>query len=303
MQRWQGIVEEKKILYEWGFDDISRSDENIIVEHGKRGKYCRIPKCLLIAGSNEVTPPEMSLRATAEYFVNKLNTADRKALSTTMNALDGKTIKVGSTCSGTDVIIPVMHWTFHTLSQMFNVTCSAYSTVLYSTMVLYTVSYLASCFFASSRLYEYIIIGFSKHVGAGMQLEYTPQLRYRCRYNTFSQWRWIPKNVISLCLHMVGPQACIYSGMLMCLLLLMKSIIATHAIRSTSFPRVATYCVVARPARTFQRCFETEPISLEVPRKKHCHTFTVPLFYITLQYCTTIKYICMMLVNTTDRRR
>ena len=120
-------MDEKKILYEWGFEDIQRSEGKVVVSRGMRGKYLRIARSMLTIGPTDDNIPELSLQSTAEYFVNKLSAADSRKLQSTMRSLNGKTIKVGSTCSGTDVIIPVVKWTFHTLSRMFNVTCFPYS--------------------------------------------------------------------------------------------------------------------------------------------------------------------------------
>ena len=66
--------------------------------------------------------PSMSLKSTAEFFVNRLSSNDTNKLATALQKLNGKTIKVGTTCSGTDVIIPVLSRTFETLSRIFNET-------------------------------------------------------------------------------------------------------------------------------------------------------------------------------------
>lgn len=67
--------------------------------------------------------PDMNLKSTAAFFLNRLCENDRKKLLENIKALDGKTIKLGSTCSGTDVIVPVFHQTFAAINEMFGATC------------------------------------------------------------------------------------------------------------------------------------------------------------------------------------
>ena len=128
-----------------------------------------------------------------------------------------------------------------------------------------------------------------KHIWLWMHLEYPPQLRYRCRSSTSCQWRLIPKNVISLWLHMVGTQTCIYSGTWRHLLLQMKNTIVSHVKRTTSFPTAWMYWLLVHPAKIFRGWIETEPVSLGVPWKK---TFCIPKCFLsdysTVQSCLYI---------------
>ena len=65
--------------------------------------------------------PDMQLSSTAAYFVKRLSDADQKSLEARMKHLDGTTIRVGSTCSGTDLRVPVLKHTFKRLSLLYNV--------------------------------------------------------------------------------------------------------------------------------------------------------------------------------------
>ena len=119
--RCQGLMVEKKSLYEWKFKRVHKFDAPTMVEGDLRGRYRTVSKQMM---KNMVSNlPDMSLQSTTKYFVERLSASDRNALMSTMKKLDGKCITIGSTCSGTDVIIPVMHWTFDALSQMFDVAC------------------------------------------------------------------------------------------------------------------------------------------------------------------------------------
>ena len=127
-----------------------------------------------------------------------------------------------------------------------------------------------------------------KHIWLWMQLEYPPQLRYRCRSSTSCQWRLIPKNVISLWLHIVGPQTCIYSGTWRHLLLQMKNTIVSHVKRTTSFPTAWMYWLLVHPAKIFRGWIKTEPVSLGVPWTKKQHILHSKMFPFRLQYSTVL---------------
>lgn len=137
-----GLENEQKQLYQWSFKDISKVNVRTVVEGTLvQGRYCYIRPSDL--KQMVVRPPDMSLRATAEYFVGRLSPDDKHALSETMRGLHGKCIRIGSTCSGTDVIIPVMHHTFEALSQLFNVSWlkhSEYCILQYLFLFWYTKS-------------------------------------------------------------------------------------------------------------------------------------------------------------------
>ena len=116
-----GINDDQKPLYEWTFECICGFSTRTVLEAPTKGRFAQVKASLLKEMPVEALP-DMSLRATAEYFVKRLSPSDFEKLSSRMSALHGHTISVGSTCSGTDVIIPVMKWTFHTLSRLFGVT-------------------------------------------------------------------------------------------------------------------------------------------------------------------------------------
>ena len=114
-----GVNKEKKALFEWVFDRVASFDSPMLVRTW-RGKTTMISIDDLQTFNGNI--PDMSLRSTAEFFVNRLSANDKKKLAQTMKSLHGKTIRVGTTCSGTDVIIPVLNCTFDTLSRLFNAT-------------------------------------------------------------------------------------------------------------------------------------------------------------------------------------
>ena len=67
-----------------------------------------------------VTLPQMELRSTANYFLQKMSPFDQQKLAETLRALDGSTLRMGTTCSGTDVGANVVRLTFEELCRIHN---------------------------------------------------------------------------------------------------------------------------------------------------------------------------------------
>lgn len=125
----QGIVEEEKKLYEWKFAEVHEFHVPTVLDSATKGRHPQVAASVL--KQCKVVVPDMSLESTAEYFVSRLTPTDRDALKSTMELLDGKSIRVGSTCSGTDIIVPVMSCTFKTLTRLFGVSWCGFVSVLY----------------------------------------------------------------------------------------------------------------------------------------------------------------------------
>ena len=190
-----GLVDNKH-LYEWTFTGMQPFSAHMRLQGpvGK-GRFTYVNSSHLVPVSAGI--PEMSMAPTAEYFVDRLSAADKDELATTLRSLDGKVITIGSTCSGTDLIIPVMKHTFATLSQMFQVTCSCLITVLYELFFFPKVTVWSPYLFWK---------GF-------MQLEYGFQPRYLWRCVTFSVWKYVPKHVNSFWTHIVEMKSFTFLGM------------------------------------------------------------------------------------------
>ena len=113
-----GVTKDKKLLYLWRLEAIKVFESPMLARTWK-GKTTLVRRSDMVTFSGNI--PEMSLQATTEFFVNRLSSNDKKKLAATLRSLNGKTIKIGTTCSGTDVVVPVMSRTFAALSRMFNV--------------------------------------------------------------------------------------------------------------------------------------------------------------------------------------
>ena len=72
----------------------------------------------------ERSPPDMCYESTCEWFVNSLCPDDFQRLSDTVRHLHGCRLKVGTTCSGTDIAIPVIKGTMSYLSRRFKASCT-----------------------------------------------------------------------------------------------------------------------------------------------------------------------------------
>ena len=114
------IVHNKKPLYQWILEDIFELKQPL-QGPSSRGKamWVNIAK---LKSFVEREVPEPDLRETCKYFVDRLSEEDRNILGERLRQLDGHTVTMGSTCSGTDVCVCVMKSTFQILGQLFDAT-------------------------------------------------------------------------------------------------------------------------------------------------------------------------------------
>ena len=112
-------LQSKKSLFVWIMKEAKVAGASLLLPKMKGpGQFC---KRTALQEASDAIVPDMRLASTAEYFVKKMSVQDREALAARMKQLDGVTIKIGSTCSGTDICVPVMKQTFKKLSAMFGV--------------------------------------------------------------------------------------------------------------------------------------------------------------------------------------
>lgn len=65
--------------------------------------------------------PDMSLQSTAQFFMDAVHDGDYGRLEKTAKGLDGKTIRVGTTCSGTDAPVICLKHTIAAICARFKV--------------------------------------------------------------------------------------------------------------------------------------------------------------------------------------
>ena len=121
-------------MYEWQLDDIRRFDVPMRLKSKIRTKTYVVKYSDLVTSVMDM--PAMRLESTAEFFLGRLSDSDTASLRTTLQHLSGKTITLGSTCSGTDVIVPVVMHTFAAINRIFGVSqLIILNIVLYSTVI------------------------------------------------------------------------------------------------------------------------------------------------------------------------
>ena len=117
-KEWRERVDnEKSKLYEWILGNVS-------IDHGKAklaGGWRTKRIHSIASSSGSVRGPMMDLHSTALYFLNKMDPSDSQKLEDNIRSLHNCTVRVGSTCSGTDIGASVFQQTFAELSKHFGV--------------------------------------------------------------------------------------------------------------------------------------------------------------------------------------
>ena len=115
----RGIVQQGKKLFLWKLDKVDRFGTAMSIAN-RRGRHLMVHS-MDIKPTNQCHIPSHRLESTADFFVDRLTSREKAMLEATLKRLDGKCIRLGSTCSGTDIIKPVMECTFRALNKRFNV--------------------------------------------------------------------------------------------------------------------------------------------------------------------------------------
>ncbi|CAK9062399.1 unnamed protein product [Durusdinium trenchii] len=115
---WRNRITSGNSLFEWTITEIDRFSDSMVVETGAgRTAYVSARDFRSAAPSLQA----LTLKSSAEYFVGRLSVRDRQLLRENLQSLHGKRLTFGSTCSGTDIIVPVMKQTISVLCKLFNV--------------------------------------------------------------------------------------------------------------------------------------------------------------------------------------
>ena len=115
------VVKQKLSVYSWSFKSTTLLETPLQLPLGSRGTYITVAKsCMAVC--KEIPMPEMRLKSTCKYFMQKLSQQDYLKLKETARALDGVVIRTASTCSGTDVCCNIMRETFQCINEEFSVT-------------------------------------------------------------------------------------------------------------------------------------------------------------------------------------
>ena len=112
------ILQEKKPLFLWEMLGIEVFEKPLTIR-GKTKTGTQIALNRLVS-HHEATVPSLDLKETALYFMQRLSEEDLQRLGQTMAHLDQCTVRVGGTCSGTDIAVSVTRATLEAFSKHFN---------------------------------------------------------------------------------------------------------------------------------------------------------------------------------------
>lgn len=113
------VVQERKKLYVWNFRDLKKLDVPLELPPFRgRSLWVALPE---LKPYVDRRLPGMDLCETCEYFINRLSDNEFEKLGERLRALHGRTVSIGSTCSGSDICVPVMQATLEKLNEVFKV--------------------------------------------------------------------------------------------------------------------------------------------------------------------------------------
>ena len=112
------LLKEEKQLYVWKIKGMEQFEKpKKVLGHEK--ERCFSTSLQKLTSFQYQPLPEMNLEATTEHFIQMLSEQDKHHLECTMKSLDNCFIRVGTTCSGTDIAVSVVKDTFKALSKHF----------------------------------------------------------------------------------------------------------------------------------------------------------------------------------------
>ena len=113
------ITQVKRPVYAWTLKDV------ILINHLQIPRSYRSKTFTMtradICSLKDIPIPEMRLKSTCKYFTQKLVPYEYEKLRKTALQLDNVVIRMGSTCSGTDVAWSVVRETFAAINEEFSV--------------------------------------------------------------------------------------------------------------------------------------------------------------------------------------
>ena len=116
---WRETVTKKnRPVYKWYLTKVEVPSQKVLAPPG-RGTWSFVPAACVPQGESEVDIPEMNLASTGLYFIRRLATEDYERLAATAKSMDGKEIRVGTTCSGTDGCLNVIKATVEVMNKGF----------------------------------------------------------------------------------------------------------------------------------------------------------------------------------------
>ena len=132
LEQWQTRLTNDKVVWAWTFSVMELIDSPTCVRLTSpkfRNRHFVCKRGILRAGLVASPPTKASLVHTAEFFIQLLPPSERKLLEATANALNGRHVRVGSACSGSDICIVAMRALLRALNVTFSATVAAHDCV------------------------------------------------------------------------------------------------------------------------------------------------------------------------------
>lgn len=136
------ILNEQKPLYVWTIIGTQKLERSLHISGRVAGKHFTVDLKRLQSSQAQVAIPGLDLHETAWYFLHRLGHEDLKKLEITMKQLDQREVRIGTSCSGTDIAVSVAKATIQVLAKHFNATCIyIYTYTSVSVFVVYGLNY------------------------------------------------------------------------------------------------------------------------------------------------------------------
>lgn len=112
-----------KEVWQWMITEIDVFDSPHIVRFLDlaprfKNRTFKCTKRQLSQCSSDAYPTEFCLKQTGRFFIDQMPDQIRNGLARTIGVLDKKVIRIGTTCSGTDIIVTVLRQTVAMLNEL-----------------------------------------------------------------------------------------------------------------------------------------------------------------------------------------
>ena len=110
-------------LWVWRLSDVVILPTLLVVDSGtllRRFNVLKRSDLSLQEVENVPHIPDLNLEMTARYFIQRMSNEDVCKLKATLKQWDGGILRIGTTCSGTDICVPVVQKTLKVLCELFD---------------------------------------------------------------------------------------------------------------------------------------------------------------------------------------
>ena len=130
---WCDKVKNEKDIFIWEISKVEAWDEAKpirFLQAKYRNRHFQVPKRQLMEGSAGMETPRPSLYARSSWFVRLLSIPQYQHLKRVALELDGTDLRIGTTCSGSDICIVAIHGLMEAINAEFGVSWSQFIYVI-----------------------------------------------------------------------------------------------------------------------------------------------------------------------------